>query len=199
MHMSYNTNLYSNSHTITRVQHTGSMPGSGMIPSTYWSHDKLLLTYLMLYNFMCFKFMLNFILAIICESYLAVTGRICLLNFLFSLSHLSRILLSCRHHQDFRGRPGVLYRHCQLSFGLFQIYTLLVAGAHAIDRCNWRAKTKACSIWRHAFDVSKHSSVPVSLQRVLGRLGFGLALVLFLFGCYFQTPFHSLIWSKGCS
>jgi len=52
----------------------GSMPASGLIPSTYWTHDKLMLIYLLLYNFLCFMFMLNFIIAIICESYLDVTA-----------------------------------------------------------------------------------------------------------------------------
>jgi len=33
-----------------------------------------MLIYLLLYNFLCFMFMLNFIIAIICESYLAVTA-----------------------------------------------------------------------------------------------------------------------------
>ena len=49
---------------------------SGAIPSTFWTNDKLMMIYLMVYNFLCFMFMLNFIIAIICESYLAVTHAI---------------------------------------------------------------------------------------------------------------------------
>ena len=51
----------------------GSMPQSGAIPSQFWTYDKLMMIYLMVYNFLCFMFMFNFIIAIICESYLAVT------------------------------------------------------------------------------------------------------------------------------
>jgi hypothetical protein len=51
----------------------GSMPASGAIPSTFWTYDKLMMIYLMLYNFLCFMFMFNFLIAIICESYLTVT------------------------------------------------------------------------------------------------------------------------------
>jgi hypothetical protein len=51
----------------------GSMPQSGAIPSTFWTYDKLMMIYLMLYNFLCFMFMFNFIIAIICESYVTVT------------------------------------------------------------------------------------------------------------------------------
>jgi hypothetical protein len=54
----------------------GSMPQSGAIPSQFWTHDKLMMIYLMMYNFLCFMFMFNFIIAIICESYLAVTHAI---------------------------------------------------------------------------------------------------------------------------
>jgi hypothetical protein len=54
----------------------GSMPASGAIPSTFWTNDKLMMIYLMVYNFLCFMFMLNFIIAIICESYLTVTHQL---------------------------------------------------------------------------------------------------------------------------
>jgi hypothetical protein len=54
----------------------GSMPQSGAIPSQLWTYDKLMMIYLMMYNFLCFMFMFNFIIAIICESYLAVTHAI---------------------------------------------------------------------------------------------------------------------------
>ena len=35
---------------------------SGAIPSTFWTNDKLMMIYLMLYNFLCFMFMFNFII-----------------------------------------------------------------------------------------------------------------------------------------
>ena len=41
----------------------GSMAQSGPIPSSYWSFDPLMLIYCLLYNFICFMFMLNFIIA----------------------------------------------------------------------------------------------------------------------------------------
>jgi hypothetical protein len=53
----------------------GSMPASGAIPSTFWTNDKLMMIYLMLYNFLCFMFMFNFLIAIICDSYLNVTHQ----------------------------------------------------------------------------------------------------------------------------
>jgi hypothetical protein len=40
----------------------GSMPQSGIIPSTFWTYDKLFMLYLLIYNFLCFMFMLNFII-----------------------------------------------------------------------------------------------------------------------------------------
>jgi hypothetical protein len=54
----------------------GSFPESGAIPSTFWTNDKMLLTFCMLYNFISFFFMLNFIIAIICESYVVVSEGI---------------------------------------------------------------------------------------------------------------------------
>ena len=41
----------------------GNMPQSGPIPSSYWSNDYLMMIYILLYNFLCFMFMLNFIIA----------------------------------------------------------------------------------------------------------------------------------------
>jgi hypothetical protein len=40
----------------------GSMPESGKIPSAFWTNDKLFMLYLLIYNFLCFMFMLNFII-----------------------------------------------------------------------------------------------------------------------------------------
>jgi hypothetical protein len=54
----------------------GSFPESGAIPSTFWTHDKMLFAFCMLYNFISFFFMLNFIIAIICESYIVVSMNI---------------------------------------------------------------------------------------------------------------------------
>ena len=41
----------------------GNLAQSGPIPSSYWSFDPLMLIYILLYNFLCFMFMLNFIIA----------------------------------------------------------------------------------------------------------------------------------------
>jgi len=54
----------------------GNMLTSEKIPSTFWTNDKMLLIFSMLFNFLSFFFMLNFIIAIICESYINVSRRI---------------------------------------------------------------------------------------------------------------------------
>ena len=54
----------------------GNMLTSGMIPSTFWTNDKMLMIYSMLFNFLSFFFMLNFIIAIICECYIDVSRRV---------------------------------------------------------------------------------------------------------------------------
>ena len=54
----------------------GNMLSSGTIPSTFWTNDKMLMIYSMLFNFLSFFFMLNFIIAIICECYIVVSHRI---------------------------------------------------------------------------------------------------------------------------
>lgn len=54
----------------------GSFPESGAIRSTFWTHDKMLFAFCMLYNFISFFFMLNFIIAIICESYIVASMSI---------------------------------------------------------------------------------------------------------------------------
>jgi len=54
----------------------GNMLSSGTIPSTFWTGDKMLMIYSMLFNFLSFFFMLNFIIAIICECYIDVSRRV---------------------------------------------------------------------------------------------------------------------------
>jgi len=76
-----------------------------------------MMVYLLLYNFLCFMFMLNFIIAIICESYLAVTAIVknseadqefftdiySVIMVFFVFSHVEgRIRLSCIGQESFR-------------------------------------------------------------------------------------------------
>ena len=50
----------------------GSMIQSGSTPNQYWSSDPLMLIYQLTYSLLLFLIMLNFIIAIIVESYDAV-------------------------------------------------------------------------------------------------------------------------------
>jgi len=76
-----------------------------------------MMVYLLLYNFLCFMFMLNFVIAIICESYLAVTAIVknseadqefftdiySVVMVFFVFSHVEgRIRLSCVGKESFR-------------------------------------------------------------------------------------------------
>ena len=52
-----------------------SMLESGALPSSTWSHNMILLVFLMIYNIIIFMSMLNFIIAIIIDAYMKVVQK----------------------------------------------------------------------------------------------------------------------------
>ena len=64
--------LTSNTQEMWEMMTGGSLPTSGDVPSQWWTSDPALCIFALVFNFLVFMIMLNFIIAIIVEAYLQV-------------------------------------------------------------------------------------------------------------------------------
>jgi hypothetical protein len=172
----------------------GSMPQSGMIPSAFWTYDKLFMLYLLIYNFLSFMFMLNFIIgssvqilfkplahcSLKCSSafksmHLLFWCIRCNISFApFSThSHHLRELPGCGREDPYvRNRPRVHVRHFFTPAGHLQVLCLALAES---PRSHFQAtglRGAVCELHRNACSIPRFDtpfypdSIPTMLSNV---------------------------------
>ena len=172
----------------------GSMPQSGMIPSAFWTYDKLFMLYLLIYNFLSFMFMLNFIIgssvqilfkplahcSLKCSSVFKSMHLLfwcirCNISFApFSThSHHLRELPGCGREDPYvRNRPRVHVRHFFTPAGHLQVLCLALAES---PRSHFQAtglRGAVCELHRNACSIPRFDtpfypdSIPTMLSNV---------------------------------